>query len=91
MKTLPARPPMAPLVMLGLLTAATLLGPFAIFLTIRGGRSPDWPPDRPIEWWVLGLVCAAVVVLMAGCLTAGLWSRSTTPTRGSLPEEARDF
>jgi uncharacterized membrane protein YedE/YeeE len=69
-----------PLLMLGLLTLATMGGPFAIFLAIRGGRSPDWPPDRPVEWWVFGVVTAAVVVLMAACLTVGVWSRPRNKT-----------
>ncbi len=76
-------PPKGPLVLLGLLTVATTAGPFAIFLAIRGGRSPDWPPDRAVEWWTFGLVTASVVVLMIGCLTAGLWSHPRKPTAGS--------
>lgn len=77
-----ASPPKGPLVLLGLLTVATMAGPFAIVLSIRGGRRPDWPPDRAVEWWTFGLVTAAVVVLMIGCLTAGLWSRPRTPPEG---------
>jgi hypothetical protein len=75
MKTPVASPPRAPLVLLGLMSVASLVGPFVIFLVIRGGRSPEWPPDRPVEWWVLGLVTASVVGLMAACTTSGRWSR----------------
>ena len=71
----PAGPPKAPLVVLGLLTLATMGGPLVIFLAIRGGESREWPPDRPVEWWTFGLVVSAVVVLMLGCLTVGIWSK----------------
>ena len=66
-----AGPPKGPLVLLGLLSIATMAGPFVIFLVIRGGTRPDWPPDRAVEWWKFGVVFVAVVVLMAGCVTAG--------------------
>lgn len=78
----PPRPPTAPLVALGLMTLASFGGPLAIFLAVRGGPRPDWPPDRPVEWLVLGAVCGAVVVLMAACVTCGLWARPRTPTGG---------
>ena len=39
-----------PFVLLGLLTIASHGGAVAIFLALRGGTNPDWPPDRPIEW-----------------------------------------
>ncbi len=69
-------PPRGPLVLLGLMTVATLLGPIVITLTIQGGARREWPPDRPVEWWTLGLVVGAVVVLMIGCLTAGVRAKS---------------
>ena len=78
----PPAPPKGPLVLLGLMTVATLLGPIVIFLTIRGGERPEWPPDRPVEWWTFGLVVAAVVVLMVACLTAGIWAK---PGEGLTP------
>jgi hypothetical protein len=61
-----------PFVLLGLLTIASLGGPIAILLTIRGGARPGWPPDRPVEWWTLGLCTGAVLVLMSACLLIGL-------------------
>lgn len=75
-------PPKLPLVILGLLTLATMLGPIVIFMTIRGGPRPEWPPDRPIEWAVLVGVCTLVVALMAGCLTSGLWAVKKTSESG---------
>ncbi len=71
----PPAPPKAPLIALGLLTLVTFGGPLLILLTIRGGNSSDWPPDRPVEWWIFGIVVAAVVVLMTACLTVGLWAK----------------
>jgi hypothetical protein len=67
-----------PFVLLGLLTIATLGGPLAIHLTLRGGSSPRWPPDRPVEWWTFGLCTGAVLVLLSSCLLVGLvrWCRT---------------
>ena len=73
-------PPLAmlPFVLLGLLTIATLGGPIAIHMTLRGGAGRGWPPDRPVEWWTFGLCTGAVIVLMAACLLVGLvrWRRT---------------
>ena len=74
------RPPAlawTPFVLLGLLTVATLGGPLAIFLTLRGGDSPHWPPDRSVEWWTFVVSTGAVVVLLSACLMLGLvrWRR----------------
>jgi hypothetical protein len=54
------------------MTIASFGGPFVIFLTLRGGQSHHWPPDRPVEWWVFGLIIGLVVVLMTACLGLGL-------------------
>jgi hypothetical protein len=74
-----AKPPVLPLVLLGLLTLATMVGPFAIFLVVRGGARPEWPPDRPVEWWTLGVVTLGYAALLAACLTSGLWARQRPP------------
>jgi hypothetical protein len=92
------RPPTltwTPFVLLGLLTIATMGGPVAILLTFRGGASPGWPPDRPVEWWTFGLCTGIVVVLMSACLLIGLarHRRSATTrinsTRGPDPDVDR--
>ena len=52
-----------------LLAAMTLLsfgGPFLIGAIMRGGDSPNWPPDRPVEWTAFGGVTALVVVVLVG-------------------------
>jgi hypothetical protein len=67
--------PRMPFFLLGLMTLATFVGPFVIFFTIQGGRSPTWPPDRPLEWWVLGIVTGSVLILMVACLTVGCWTK----------------
>jgi hypothetical protein len=72
-----------PLVLLGLMTVASFGGPFAIFLTIRGGESNHWPPDRPVEWWVFGLIIGLVVVLMTLCLSLG---RARWPSAVARPK-----
>ena len=62
------RTPVRPLVLFGLLTLFTLLGPLAIVVVGRGGRHPSWPPDRAVEWGVLIGVSAGYVLLMLACL-----------------------
>jgi drug/metabolite transporter (DMT)-like permease len=71
-----SRPPGLPLLLLGLMTVASFAGPFLVALVFRGGEHQGWPPERPAEWWTLGGVSVVVVVLMAACLTVGLWSKS---------------
>ncbi len=77
-----------PFVLLGLLTLATLGGPLAIFLTLKGGESPAWPPDRAVEWWTFGLAIATYLALLAACLTSGLvrWRR-TVAALNSIKQE----
>jgi hypothetical protein len=67
-----ARVPRLPFVLLGLMTIATFGGPLLIAVALRGGQSPEWPPDRPIEWVVFYGTSGLVVVLMAACLAIGL-------------------
>ncbi|MFO0950605.1 MAG: hypothetical protein U0835_05525 [Isosphaeraceae bacterium] len=75
-----SNPPLLPLLLLGLMTMLTFAGPFVIYVAVRGGESPDWPPDRPAEWVVFGVVTGAVVALMAACVTVGVWSKPNKPT-----------
>ena len=85
--------PRAPFVLLGLMTVATVVGPIVISRAIRGGASPHWPPDRPVEWWTFGLITALVVVLMAICLGIGFvnWRKMprypNTPPRPEEPSQ----
>jgi hypothetical protein len=69
------RPPVLPLVMLGLMTLASFGGPLLIFVVVRGGSRATWPPDRAVEWWVIGGVIGLVVVLMGACVTCGWWAK----------------
>ncbi len=69
-----------PLVLLGLLTLATFGGPLGFWAILRGGPRPDWPPDRPVEWVVVGGITALVVALMAATIAVG-WSEMRTPAR----------
>ncbi len=64
--------PRGPLVLLGLMTLVTFLGPLAIWLTLRGGSRAEFPPDRPVEWVVLIGTVGAAAVLMVACLAVGL-------------------
>jgi hypothetical protein len=67
--------PVLPYILLGLMTLATFAGPFVIYASILGGDSGNWPPDRPVEWWVFGVVTGSVAALMGACVTVGLWSK----------------
>lgn len=73
----PARAPLprAPFVLLALMTSATLFGPLAIILTLRGGAARAWPPDRAVEWITLVGVTALVLGLMAGCVALSVQAR----------------
>ncbi len=64
----PQRPPRSPLLLLGLMTTTTIFGPFVIGFTLRGGASPVWPPDRPVEWVAVVGTSAFVLVLMGACV-----------------------
>jgi hypothetical protein len=76
--TAPARSkiPRLPFVLIGLMTAFTFGGPIAIGYVLRGGTSPNWPPDRPVEWFVFAGVSAMVFVLMMACLSLALVTRN---------------
>ena len=65
--------PRLPNALLGLLTLACFGGPIVMWFVIRGGSSGDWPPDRIIEWIVVGLVCIATAGLFVACVTVGWW------------------
>ncbi len=79
------RLPRGPYVLLGLLTLATFAGPVAIVASLRGGASREWPPDRPVEWWIFGLTTGAVVILMAACLGLGLVLRGRPAPAAERP------
>jgi hypothetical protein len=54
-----------PFVLLFLMTLAAFGGPVAIGLVLRGGPSPNWPPDRPVEWITFAGICSLVLGIMA--------------------------
>jgi hypothetical protein len=65
--------PWFPYLLLGGLTLVTFGGPFAMLVVIRGGPSAGWPPDRPIEWITIGLVCGLAFALFVACVSIGWW------------------
>ena len=67
--------PRLPFVLLGAMTAFTFGGPLAIGYVLRGGLSPNWPPDRPVEWITFVGISGMVVILMIACLSIGAINR----------------
>ncbi|MEO6811405.1 MAG: hypothetical protein ABI353_20025 [Isosphaeraceae bacterium] len=57
-----------PFILLGLMTLAAFGGPVVFGLVLQGGPRPDWPPDRPVEWWTLAGVTAMVLVMMTASI-----------------------
>ena len=78
-----------PYVLLGLMTLATFGGPVVIGLVLSGGPSGKWPPDRPVEWWTLGIVSGVVVVLMVACVGIGLANLGSMRKPVISPKKAR--
>lgn len=77
--------PKTPFVLLGLLTILTVAGPLAISQSIQGGASPNWPPDRPVEWWIFGLCTGVFVAIMGACLAIGFANYRRTLARRPPP------
>jgi hypothetical protein len=50
-------------------------GPFVMLGILRGGESPRLPPDRPVEWFVIGLVFGLFLVLFVACVSIRSWFR----------------
>jgi hypothetical protein len=70
------------LVLLGLMTVAILGGPLGFGAVLRGGRSPSWPPDRAVEWVMLGATSALVVILMVATIAVSLRERGAGRREG---------
>jgi hypothetical protein len=75
------RLPRLPYVLLGAMTAASFGGPFVILVTVRGGPSPRWPPDRTVEWAVIALIFMIVFGLFVACASIGWWHPGVLPAR----------
>jgi hypothetical protein len=65
--------PRLPYVLLGGLTLVSFGGPFAMLVVVRGGPGVGWPPDRAVEWVVIGLVFTSAVALFLACVSLGWW------------------
>jgi uncharacterized membrane protein YedE/YeeE len=72
MKRIPTIPRL-PYFLLGALTLVAFGGPFVMFVVVRGGPRSDWPPDRVVEWIVIGLILGLAVSLFSACVTVGWW------------------
>lgn len=74
------------------MTVATLGGPVGIWAVLRGGESPDWPPDRAVEWASVTGICALVAALMILAVASSLANqreaariRAASTARGEDP------
>jgi hypothetical protein len=72
-----------PYALLVAMSVVTFGGPFLVLVVVRGGASPYWPPDRPLEWFTVALVPVLFAVFFIACLTNGLWF--PPPRRGKTP------
>jgi hypothetical protein len=59
------------LLLLGLMSLTTFVAAPALFLVLRGGQSPQWPPDRPIEWgWFYAVSGGGAILFLASLIAA---------------------
>ena len=65
--------PRLPYFLLGGLTLVSFGGPFAMLVIVWGGPSAGWPPDRAVEWVVIGVVFTLAIVLFLACISLGWW------------------
>ena len=72
-----------PYALLGAMSLVCFGGPLLIFVVVRGGASPYWPPDRAVEWITIALVLALFGALFLACVTIGWWS--LPPRQGKAP------
>jgi hypothetical protein len=83
------RPPVPrlPYLLLGGLTLVSFGGPFAMLVAVRGGSSARWPPDRSVEWVVIGLVCTLALALFCACVSLSWWYPQPRSTRKPTPRD----
>jgi hypothetical protein len=55
------------------MTLVSFGGPFVMLVIIRGGARANWPPDRPVEWFTIGLVLTLAIALFVACVSIGWW------------------
>ena len=85
-----ARPPRLPYVLIEAMPLVVVAGPFATGAALRGGPSPVWPPDRPVEWATLLGTSGVVLGLMLACLSLALINRKVLTEDGLRREAAED-
>jgi hypothetical protein len=64
-----------PYALLAAMTLVSFGGPFLVLVVVWGGKSPNWPPDRLLEWITIAVVLGLFVVLFFACTTMGSWYR----------------
>ncbi len=75
------RVPRLPYVLLGAMTIASFGGPFVVLGALWGGKSANWPPDRPLEWVAVTLIVGLVISLFVACVSLGWWYRFSAPAQ----------
>lgn len=77
------------LLLLAMMTCAAFGGPVVIGAVLRGGPSPKWPPDRPVEWATLFGVSGLVLALMILSIAVSLANqRAMTRQRQAADSES---
>jgi hypothetical protein len=61
-----------------------------MFAVLRGGESSRWPPDRFIEWAVIGVVLVLLLTLFAACVSIRSWYRPDRPSTAPMPSNGTD-
>ncbi len=73
------------------MTLASFGGPVLVGFTLWGGDSPNWPPDRPIEWVVVIGTGLTVLILMLAILVIGAKHKMVTPKDKSPTPQTPDL
>lgn len=76
-----------PFALLGVMSVVCFVGPLVIFVVVRGGPSPLWPPDRAVEWITIAIVIGLFLILFFACITIGWWYTPLRP--GKAPPRDR--
>jgi hypothetical protein len=76
--------------LLAVMTIAAFGGPVGIGVVLRGGNSPKWPPDRPVEWAALFGVSGLVLALMLAAIAVSVANQRALARRRAAAKPPAD-